>query len=679
VTPATGSVNAGTATSLTVTALDASNNVVPGYRGTAHFNSTDPQATLPSDYTFTAADNGVHTFSGVVLRTAGGQTLTAASTGITGAVTEFAIPTANSQSYAIAAGPDGNLWFAEVQANKIGRITPTGSATEFAVPTGFGEPDAITAGPDGNVWFTELVGNKIGKITPAGAITEFPVPTGNCRPYGITLGPDGYLWFVELAGNKVGKITSDGVVTEFTIPTANSQPYEITAGPDGNLWFTEDNGNKIGKISVTGTVTEFTIPTADPEPVSITAGSDGNVWFTEGNGNKVARITPSGSVTEYAIPTGNPRPYGITAGPDGSLWFTEYVGNKVGRITPAGVVTEYAIPTATSEPYGITPGPDGNLWFVESYANQIGRISSGWPNGSATVNVVAAAADHYVVSTDADHPDVAGTAFDVTVTATDPYGNTDTSYQGTVTFSSADPYGASLPADYTFQSSDQGQVTFSGVTALYTAGTWDVTNTDTQSGITGAAFVNVQAAPAVALQIVAPASAASGVAFDVTVIAQDPYGNTDTNYAGTVTISTSDPDPGVVLPPDYTFQASDAGMVTFPGGVTLITLGDQTLTATDTVSGVTGTATVTVTSGAAPGVGSFGANPAISERPSDTVPSGMARSSAAATDPENLPIRTPSVVATAHRAALLDHVWSDPAGLLLTGPLPDDHTLDLWS
>jgi hypothetical protein len=39
-------------------------------------------------------------------------------------------------------------------------------------------------------------------------------------------------------------------------------------------------------------------------------------------------------------------------------------------------------------------------------------------------------------------------------------------------------------------------------------------------------------------------------------------------------------------------------MVVFPGGATLITEGDQTITATDTVDGTnTGTATVTVTNG----------------------------------------------------------------------------------
>jgi hypothetical protein len=110
------------------------------------------------------------------------------------------------------------------------------------------------------------------------------------------------------------------------------------------------------------------------------------------------------------------------------------------------------------------------------------------------------------------------------------------------------------------------------------------------------------AAPAVAFQIVAPTSAPSGTAFDVTVIAVDPDGNIDTNYQGTVTFATSDTDPGVVLPADYTFQASDQGMATFPGGVILVTLGDQTLTATDTTSGITGTTTVTVAASGSPPV-----------------------------------------------------------------------------
>ena len=41
-----------------------------------------------------------------------------------------------------------------------------------------------TAGPDGNLWFVENSANKIGRITTAGVVTEFAVPTANSRPLG---------------------------------------------------------------------------------------------------------------------------------------------------------------------------------------------------------------------------------------------------------------------------------------------------------------------------------------------------------------------------------------------------------------------------------------------------------------------------------------------------------------
>jgi hypothetical protein len=73
---APANVNAGVRFSLTVTVVDAYGNVATGYRGTIAFRSSDPTAKLPSNYTFKAADNGVHTFTGVVLKRKGKQTIT---------------------------------------------------------------------------------------------------------------------------------------------------------------------------------------------------------------------------------------------------------------------------------------------------------------------------------------------------------------------------------------------------------------------------------------------------------------------------------------------------------------------------------------------------------------------------------------------------------------------------
>src|SRR5207248_6703335 len=60
---APSSVSVGSPFNVTVSALDGANAIVGGYRGTVHFTSVGASLTLPADYTFTAGDNGVHTFS----------------------------------------------------------------------------------------------------------------------------------------------------------------------------------------------------------------------------------------------------------------------------------------------------------------------------------------------------------------------------------------------------------------------------------------------------------------------------------------------------------------------------------------------------------------------------------------------------------------------------------------
>src|SRR5262249_22212629 len=70
---------AGVSHPFTVTVKDTYGNIATGYNGTVHFSSNDTKATFPANYTFTAADAGVHTFS-ATLRSAGTRSITAADT-----------------------------------------------------------------------------------------------------------------------------------------------------------------------------------------------------------------------------------------------------------------------------------------------------------------------------------------------------------------------------------------------------------------------------------------------------------------------------------------------------------------------------------------------------------------------------------------------------------------------
>jgi probable HAF family extracellular repeat protein len=87
---------AGVAQNLTVTVLNPNGTVDTGYTGTIHFSSTDQQAGLPANFTFTTADAGVATFS-VTLKTAGTQSITAQDTsnpGIIGSETGITVTAA---------------------------------------------------------------------------------------------------------------------------------------------------------------------------------------------------------------------------------------------------------------------------------------------------------------------------------------------------------------------------------------------------------------------------------------------------------------------------------------------------------------------------------------------------------------------------------------------------------
>jgi len=312
---------------------------------------------------------------------------------------EFPIPTPASGATSITRAADGNLWFTEFNADRIGRINTAGAITnEFSIPAGSGALD-IVSGPDGNLYFTERFTDRIGRINPlAGSDAAIQasftdtfttgITTGS-GPTSITVGPDGNLWFTEFNTDSVARLTlATGAVTEFSVPGAGSGPAGITSGPDGALWFTEAGSGEIGRITTAGVVTnEFTLPVTTSDPENIVTGPDGALWFTETGNDMIGRITTIGIITEFPLTLGAV-PNDITSGPDNALYFTEGGLDKIGRITVGGFLQEIGNGiTAGAQPAGITVGPDNAIWFTENAGNRIARLSV------PLSNVLAAGAD----------------------------------------------------------------------------------------------------------------------------------------------------------------------------------------------------------------------------------------------------------------------------------------------
>jgi virginiamycin B lyase len=280
------------------------------------------------------------------------------------------------------------MYFTMGNSGKIGSINVlVGSLAQSAVvPSGSGAGlRDITLGPDGNFWFTEANASRVGKVDPTlTTISEFAGGiTPSSQPTGIASGPDGNLWFAESSANKIGRITTGGSVTEFSVPTGASTPTGIAAGADGALWFAETSANKIGRITTAGAITEPAVLSPGSGPTGISGGPDGALWFTEAGTNKIGRVTTAGAPSEFSLPTAASGPTGIGAGPDGAVWFTELGANKIGRITvpdpgnqgPQGASGQPGAPGATGPPGAPgAQGPAGKLVLVAFQARVKPRV-----------------------------------------------------------------------------------------------------------------------------------------------------------------------------------------------------------------------------------------------------------------------------------------------------------------
>ena len=250
-----------------------------------------------------------------------------------GALATLALPTpaaaqriiefdAHSIPFGIAAGPDGALWFTEVSATAIGRITLAGDVTEFLVPTG--NCASSSASRPGR---TARCGSPKGRQQDRahhhrGEHHGIRRPHVHSGPSGITAGPDGALWFTEPDGNKIGRITTAGVVTEFTVPTTGSNPSTSRPGRTARCGSPKKTATRSGGS-----------PPAAPSPNSPIPRPSATRRHRGGAGRR-ARGSPSngqqdrahhhrGRHHQFAIAHRRQPPAGITAGPDGALWFTE--------------------------------------------------------------------------------------------------------------------------------------------------------------------------------------------------------------------------------------------------------------------------------------------------------------------------------------------------------------------
>jgi len=275
---------------------------------------------------------------------------------IKGKIKSFDVPGAGAGSLiaTVTAGPAGgnSVWFANVTTQSVGRVTVGSPPTitvfpvpQYSPPTS-SQPSAIAAGPDGNMWFSDRSNAYLGNITPLiGTISQFPIAPSTTRlAQGIVVLPSGELWFVEAGLAKLAMVQISSLqlgtvnaLTEIQPPSAQqNEMRNIAASPDGNIWFTEPVNDIVGRVNVNAvpiTIDEFTVPTAKAQPTASGVGPDGAMWFAEFHSKLLGRIpfnaAPGTTPQEFSL--GFKAPAALVTGPDCNLWVTDQV-SPIARI-----------------------------------------------------------------------------------------------------------------------------------------------------------------------------------------------------------------------------------------------------------------------------------------------------------------------------------------------------------
>jgi hypothetical protein len=491
---------AGVTQTVTVAAKDAFGNFATGYTGAVALSSSDPQAGLPANYTFTAGDAGVHTFN-VALNTAGTQSITA---------TDAVNP-------AVSGGESGIVVTSAAPAAFV----------VHAAPAKAGLAESIT------VTVTDAFGNLTPSYAGTVAFSSSDVRAGLPAAYTFTNSP-----IVTVAKGITTVIPADAGVHTFSVnfKTLGTQSFTVTDAASAALTGTGSISVSPG-AAVTFAVTGFPATTAGVAQTLTVVAKDIA-------GNVATGYTGTVAFTSTDAQAGLPASYSFTAADAGVHSFT-----------------------ATLKTAGLQA-----ITVVDSASGSVAGSQSGIRVTGAAV-AVSFSLTGFPATT-------AGAAHTFTVTARDAFGNVAVGYAGTVTFASSDLQ-ADLPASYTFTAADGGVHTFTA--ALKTAGTQALTVKDSAAPtILGSETgIAVTAGAAANFIITGPTNVTTGVGFTITVKVVDAYGNVATGYRGKVHLSTTAATAG--LPGDYTFGSNDNGVHVF--SVTLNTLGFQTITVTDTANG----------------------------------------------------------------------------------------------
>jgi len=233
---------------------------------------------------------------------------------------------------------NGDIFLADRNNHRIRRISIEGEVTTYAgngarfsidgaaASASFELPDGLVIDSEGNVIIADMDGNRIRKITPDQQVTtiagsgEFGFAEGNGTeasfrwPTSIAIDGDGNIFISDTRNHMIRKLAPNGDVTVVAgngergyangeaLQAQFHDPHGLAIANDGTIYVAESQGNRIRKISTSGMVSTvagtgekgFKDGPADEamfdSPVGLVINENGNLLVSDLLNNRIRKI-----------------------------------------------------------------------------------------------------------------------------------------------------------------------------------------------------------------------------------------------------------------------------------------------------------------------------------------------------------------------------------------------------